>query len=77
MEAGTEYDISDANTTIEVLFPSGTLIEVKLDQTSYKVTEGDTLSFNVLFNVLQKIEAPNRDFAFITLRSNSGTAEIC
>ena len=76
VEAGTEYDISDANTTIEVLFPSGTLIEVKLDQTSYKVTEGDTLSFNVLFNVLQKIEAPNRDFAFITLRSNSGTADF-
>ena len=75
VEAGSEYDLSDAVTTVEVLHPTSTLIEVRLDKNSYEVTEGDTLSFNVLFNVLQKIEAPNRDFAFITLRSNSGTAE--
>ena len=76
VEAGLEYDASEATATVEVVNPSGTLIEVKLDQTSYEVTEGNTLSFNVLFNVLQKIEAPNRDFAFITLSSYSGTADF-
>ena len=74
VEAGSEYDLSDASTSVEVLFPSTTLMEVRLDQNTYEVTEGDTLSFNVLFNVLQKIEAPNKVFNYITVRHNAETA---
>ena len=76
VEAGSEYDLSDARTSVEVLFPSTTLMEVRLDQNSYEVTEGGTLSFNVLFNVLQKIEAPNKLFDYITVQSSAGTADF-
>ena len=76
VEAGSEYDLTDASTSVEVLFPSTTLMEVRLDQNSYEVNEGDTLSFNVLFNVLQEIEAPNKVFNYITVHSSEGTADF-
>ncbi len=76
VEAGSEYDLSDASTSVEVLFPSTTLMEVRLDKNSYEVTEGDTLPFNVLFNVLQEIEAPNKVFNYITVQSSEGTADF-
>ena len=75
VEAGSEYDLSDAVTTIEVLFPTA-LMEISLDKTSYEVTEGEDLTFNAVFNVLEQIAAPNKDFRFITLSSNSGTADF-
>ena len=74
VEAGVEYDLSDANTTIEVLFPTA-LMEIRLDKNSYEVTEGEDLTFNVIFNVLEQIAAPNKEFIFGTLRSVLGTAE--
>ena len=55
VEAPAEYDASAATATVEVVNPSGTLMEVKLDQNSYNVTEGDDLTFNVVFNVLEEI----------------------
>ena len=64
VEAPAEYDASAATATVEVVYPSGTLINVSLDQNSYKVTEGDDLTFNVVFNVLEEIAAPNKDFTF-------------
>ena len=74
VEAGSEYDLSDAVTTIEVLFPTA-LMEISLDKTSYEVTEGEDLTFNIVFNVLEQIAAPNKEFLFGTLRSALGTAE--
>ena len=74
VEAGSEYDLSDAVTTIEVLFPTA-LMEISLDKTSYEVTEGDDLTFNVVFRVLEQIAAPNKEFSFGTLGSVLGTAE--
>ena len=62
VEAGAEYDASGATATVEVVDPTGTLIEVSLDKTSYEVTEGSDLTFNLVFNVLEQIAAPNRDF---------------
>ena len=77
VEAGAEYDASAATATVEVVNPSGTLMEVKLDQNSYNVTEGDDLTYNVVFNVLEEIAAPNRDFADIVgINSVSGTAAV-
>ena len=62
VEAGAEYDVSGATATVEVVDPTGTLINVSLDKTSYEVTEGSDLTFNLVFNVLEQIAAPNRDF---------------
>ena len=61
---------------MEVVNPSGTLIEVRLDKDSYEVSEGDDLMFNVVFNVEQEIVAPNKEFRFVQIRSHLGTAEI-
>ena len=77
VQAGAEYDASGATATVEVVHPSGTLIEVKLDQTSYNVTEGDDLTFNVVFNVLEEIAAPNRDLTdIVAVATVSGTAAV-
>ena len=54
VEAPAEYDASAATATVEVVNPTGTLIEVKLDQNSYNVTEGNELTYNVVFNVLDR-----------------------
>ena len=76
VEAGAEYDASGATATVEVVHPTGILINVSLDQNSYQVTEGDDLTFNVVFNVLEEIAAPNRDITFASLVSQSGTARV-
>ena len=73
VEAGPEYDASGATATVEVGFPTA-LMEISLDKTSYEVDEGDTLTFDVVFNVLEQIAAPNKEFEFGTLRSVLGTA---
>ena len=71
VEAGPEYDASGATATVEVLFPTA-LMEISLDKTSYEVTEGEDLTFNVVFNVLEQIAAPNKEFVFGTLKSVLG-----
>ena len=77
VEAGAEYDASAATATVEVVDPTGTLINVSLDKTSYQVTEGDNLTFNVVFNVLEEIAAPNRDISNILAAVPiSGTAQV-
>ena len=60
VEAGPEYDTSGAIATVEVVHPSGTLIEVSLDKTSYRVTEGDDLTFS-LANVAGKVLSGGED----------------
>ena len=75
VEASAEYDASAATADVQVVNPSGTLMEVKLDQNSYNVTEGDDLTFNLVFNVLDKIAAPNRDISFVAVASRPGTAQ--
>ena len=75
VEAPAEYDASAATATVEVVNPTGTLIEVSLDQTSYQVTEGDDLTYNVVFNVLDEIAAPNKDVTFASTTTFEGTAK--
>ena len=77
VEAPAEYDTSAATATVEVVNPSGTLIEAKLDQNSYNVTEGNDLTFNLVFNVLEEIAAPNRDLTnILSVNTVSGTAAV-
>ena len=77
VQAGAEYDASGATATVEVVHPSGTLINVSLDKTSYRVTEGDDLTFNVVINVLEKISAPNKDLeSVVSLNTVAGTADV-
>ena len=77
VEAPVEYDTSAATATVEVVNPSGTLIEAKLDQNSYNVTEGNDLTFNLVFNVLEEIAAPNRDLTnILSVNTVSGTAAV-
>ena len=75
VQAGAEYDTSAATATVEVVYPTGTLINVSLDQNSYDVNEGDEITFNVVFNVLDEIAEPNRDITFASLIPLSGTAQ--
>ena len=77
VQAGAEYDASGATATVEVVHPSGTLIEVSLDKTSYQVTEGDDLTFNLVFNVLEEIAGPNRDLTdIVSVNTVAGTAAV-
>ena len=77
VQAGAEYDASGATATVEVVHPSGTLINVSLDKTSYRVIEGDDLTFNLVFNVLEKISAPNKDLeSVVSLNTVAGTADV-
>ena len=76
VEAGAEYDVSGATATVEVIHPSSTLMEVRLDKNSYQVTEGDSLSLNVVYNILQEIEAPNKEISLISVQSKEGTAKV-
>ena len=77
VEAPAEYDASAATATVEVVNPTGTLINVSLDKTSYQVTEGDDLTFNVVFNIEQEIAPPNKDFTDIASAiAVSGTAAV-
>ena len=75
VEAGAEYDASAATATVEVVNPTGILIEVKLDKNSYQVTEGNDLTYNVVFNVLDNIAAPNKDVTFASTTTLEGTAK--
>ena len=75
VEAGPEYDTSGATATVEVVHPTSTLMNVSLDHNSYEVTEGDDLTYNVVFNVLEEIAAPNREMEqVVLLDTESGTA---
>ena len=77
VEAPAEYDASAATATVEVVNPTGTLIEVSLDQTSYDVNEGDDLTLNLVFNVLEEISAPNKDLATsLGVSTSQGTAKV-
>ena len=76
LEAEPKYDASAATATVEVVAPSGTLIELKLDQTSYEVEEGQTLMFNVVANVLDQIAAPDREVTLGVIVTESQTAKV-
>ena len=76
VEAGPKYDASAATATVEAVVPSGTLIEVSLDQVTYEVEEGETLTFNVVANVQEAIAVPSRDFTLVSIVTESQTAKI-
>ena len=41
------------------------------------MTEGDDLTFNVVFNVLEEIAAPNKDLeSVVSLNTVAGTADV-
>ena len=76
VEAGPKYDASGATATVELVFPSGILLQFKLDQASYEVDEGETLMFNVVANFLEAIAAPNKDLAIVSFDTVAQTAKL-
>ena len=76
VEAGPKYDASGATATVEAVVPSGTLIEVSLDQATYEVEEGGTLMFNLVANVQEAIAVPSRDFTLVSIVTESQTANV-
>ena len=74
VEAGADYDVSGANIRVEVVFPTGALIEATLENTSYEVHEGESLTTNVVFTFVQDFAAPNRDDTLAVAVSAARTA---
>ncbi len=74
VEAGADYDVSGANIRVEVVFPTGALIEVTLENTSYEVHEGESLTTNAVFTFVQDFAAPNRDDTLVVAVSAARTA---
>ena len=75
VEAGPDYDVSGASVRVEVVFPTSALVEVTLEDTSYEVNEGDSLTTNAVFNVKQEIAAPNNDISLLAVHTAEQTAE--
>ena len=74
VEAGADYDVSGANIRVEVVFPTGALIEATLENTSYEVHEGESLTTNAVFTFVQDFAAPNRDDTLAVAVSAARTA---
>ena len=74
VEAGADYDVSGANVRVEVVFPTGALIEATLENTSYEVNEGESLTTNAVFTFVQDFAAPNRDVTLAVAVSAAQTA---
>ena len=74
VEAGADYDVSGANIRVEVVFPTGALIEATLENTSYEVHEGESLTTNAVFTFVRDFAAPNRDDTLAVAVSAARTA---
>ena len=70
------FNTNGTRTTIEAIVPTGTLVEVSLENASYEVTEGDHLTFNIVYSVLREIAAPTKDASLVSLATQEVTAEI-
>ena len=70
------FNTNGARTTIEAISPTGTLVEVSLENASYEVTEGAQLTFNMVYTVLEEIAAPTKDASLVSLVTEEVTAEL-